>query len=151
MESDDYQRLRSEANSSVSGPENMSEEGGETEEEDTPESFAVEVEPVRPAAVRLDAVRLPEWLKKRPSVMKSVPFCVKGPFRNALRLALEEAVSEEGLRKERGWKLLLLLPRMLLFRQVQCVLEKRMAHAVGRQSSVRRASCGGTKEAQAPR
>ena len=40
----------------------------------------------------------------------------KGPFRNALRLALEEAVSEELIRQERGWKLMLLLPRMLLHR-----------------------------------
>ena len=58
---------------------------------------------------------LPEQLKKRPSVMKSVPHFLKGPFCNAPRLALEEAVSEDAIRQERGWKLLLLLPRMLLF------------------------------------
>ena len=78
-------------------------------------------EPLRPAAVRaalmtLDMIVLAEQLKKRPSVMKSVPHFLKGPFCNALRLALEEAVSEDVIRHERGWKLLLLLPRMLLFR-----------------------------------
>ena len=45
--------------------------------------------------------------------MRSVPHFLKGPFRNAPRLALEEAVSEELIRQERGWKL---LPRMLLHR-----------------------------------
>ena len=84
----DHQRFGSEVDSS--GPEHMSEEGVDLEEEDAPEDIVVEVEPVRPAAVRaalvaLDAIQLPEWLKKRPSVMKSVPHCVKGPFRNALR------------------------------------------------------------------
>ena len=48
--------------------------------------------------------------------MRSVPHFLKGPFRNALRLALEEAVSEEVIRQERCWKLMLLLPRMLLHR-----------------------------------
>ena len=37
-------------------------------------------------------------------------------FRNALRLALEEASSEDVVRQERGWKLFLLIPRMLLHR-----------------------------------
>ena len=74
------------------------------------------VEPIRPAALRaafltLDTIQLPDWLKKRPSVMKSVPHFLKGPFRNALRLAMEEAVSEEVSRQERGWKLLFFLPR----------------------------------------
>ena len=59
-----------------------------------------ETEPLRPAASRaafltLDTIVLPEQLKKRPSVMKSVPHFPKGRFCNALRLALEEAVSLE--------------------------------------------------------
>ena len=77
--------------------------------------------PLRTAALRaafatLDSIILPDLLKKRPSVKRSVPHFLKGPFRNALRLALEEAVSEEVIRQERCWKLLLLLPRMLLHR-----------------------------------
>ena len=76
-------------------------------------------EPLRPAAMRaafvtLDTIILPDLLKKRPSVLKSVLHFLKGRFRNALRLALKEAVSEEVFRQERGWELLLLLPRMLL-------------------------------------
>ena len=102
----------------------MSEVGSdpvEEEEVESPEEFGADVEPIRPAALRaafltLDTIQLPDWLKKRPSVMKSVPHFLKGPFRNALRLAMEDAVSEEVSRQERGWKLLFLLPRMLLFR-----------------------------------
>ena len=52
-------------------------------------------EPLRPAALRaafvtLDTIVLPDSLKGRPYVMKSVLHFLKGPFRNALRLALEE-------------------------------------------------------------
>ena len=76
-------------------------------------------EPLRTALVAfasLDSFILPNLLKKRPSVMRSVPHFLKGPFPNALRLALEEAVSEEVIRQERGWKLMMLLPRMLMHR-----------------------------------
>ena len=49
--------------------------------------------------------------------MKSVPRFLHGPFRNALKLAMEEAlVSGDPLTHERGWKVLVLLPRMLLHR-----------------------------------
>ena len=48
--------------------------------------------------------------------MKSVPHFVKGPFRNALKLALEEASTQDEVRQVRGWKLLMLLPRMVLHR-----------------------------------
>ena len=51
-----------------------------------------------------------EQLKKRFSVMKSVPHFLKEPFCNALLLALEEAVSEDVIRHERGWTLLLFIP-----------------------------------------
>ena len=78
-------------------------------------------EPLRTAALwaafaTLDSIILPDLLKKRPCVMRSVPHFLKGPFRNALRLALAEAVSEEVICQERGWKLMLLLPHMLLHR-----------------------------------
>ena len=49
--------------------------------------------------------------------MKNVPRFLKGPFRNVLRVALEEATSVQECRQERGWKLFILLPRMLLHRQ----------------------------------
>ena len=53
-------------------------------------------------------------------MMKSVPRFLRGPYRLAMRVALEEMVagyrSHNLTRQERGWKLFLLLPRMLLHR-----------------------------------
>ena len=46
--------------------------------------------------------------------MKTVPRFLRGPFRNALRVAMGEAVRPKAVRQERGWKLFLLLPRLLL-------------------------------------
>ena len=52
--------------------------------------------------------------------MKTVPSFLAGPFRNVLRVALEEATFgsrvEDVTRHERGWKFFLLLPRLLLHR-----------------------------------
>ena len=51
---------------------------------------------------------------QRTVVMKSVPRFLRGPFRNALKLALHEATrSNDEVDQERGWKLFL-IPRMLL-------------------------------------
>ena len=51
-------------------------------------------------------------------MMKSVPRFLRGPYGIAMRVALEEMVagyrSHNLTRQERGWKLFLLLPRMLL-------------------------------------
>ena len=53
--------------------------------------------------------------------MKSVPQVVKGPFRNAMKIVLEEIVTghERGdaSRQERAWKAFLLFPRLLLHRK----------------------------------
>ena len=49
--------------------------------------------------------------------MNDVPNFLKGPFRNALRVALEEATSVQESRQERGWKLFIILPRTLLHRR----------------------------------
>ena len=52
--------------------------------------------------------------------MKSVPYFLRGGYRAAVRLALEEIVSGwvsgDVVKQERGWKLFFLLPRMLLSR-----------------------------------
>ena len=48
--------------------------------------------------------------------MKTVPHFLRSPFRNALRVAMDEALEVNQLRSERGWKLFMLLPRLLLFR-----------------------------------
>ena len=73
---------------------------------------------VRAALAWLDQVDLVEVFKPRASVMKSVPKFLCGAFRIALRTALQEAVLGgdvgDEVRQTRGWKLLLLLPRMLL-------------------------------------
>ena len=67
---------------------------------------------LRAALQFLDEVDLGIF-RERGSVMKSVPLFLKGLFRNALKFALEEASAQEDVRQVRGWKLLVLLPRML--------------------------------------
>ena len=68
----------------------------------------------------LDQVELHNVFRTRASVMKNVPFMMKGVFRVALTTAMGEVLRghDDGdeLRKERGWKMLMLLPRMLLAR-----------------------------------
>ena len=68
----------------------------------------------------LDQVELHIVFRTRAFVMKNIPFMMKGVFRNALTTAMGEVLSghDDGneLRKERGWKMLMLLPRMLLAR-----------------------------------
>ena len=75
---------------------------------------------LRMALVSLDEVDPHIVFRQRASVMRSVPKFLEGPFRNALKLALEEATwgnsVQDEVRQERGWKLLELLPRMLLHR-----------------------------------
>ena len=73
--------------------------------------------PIREAIRRLDGCDVEQIFARRGCVMKSVPFFLKGPFRSALRIALLEATADEHVRRTRGWKLFLLLPRMLLSRR----------------------------------
>ena len=62
----------------------------------------------REAFLELDLLSLPDHVKKRACIMKNVPHFLKGPFRNALRVALEEATSVQECRQERGWTLFIL-------------------------------------------
>ena len=71
---------------------------------------------IRAAFVFLDTIDLRTTFARRASVMKSIPHWLKGPFRNALKLAMEEAIRRGVLHQERGWKLFLLIPRLLLHR-----------------------------------
>ena len=48
--------------------------------------------------------------------MKSVPHFLKGPYRNAMRLSMEEATHVNVVRSEREWRLFMLLPRLSLHR-----------------------------------
>ena len=74
----------------------------------------------RAALQSLDDLNLVEEPSRRPSVMKSPFAFLRGAFRSALKLAIQEAVQgcETGdlMRQGRGWKLLMMLPRMLLFK-----------------------------------
>ena len=68
----------------------------------------------------LDVVQLCDAFEQRGCLMQNVPRFLRGPFRRALRVALEEilkgARTNDTVTEERGWKLFLLLPRMLLHR-----------------------------------
>ena len=68
----------------------------------------------------LDEVDLKEVFKKRSMVMKNVPPFLRGCFRGAMRLVcktVNHGRRESNVQMEtRGWKLFLLLPRMLVFR-----------------------------------
>ena len=66
-------------------------------------------------------VDLKEVFKCRANVIRVVPHVVRGAFRLAIRAALQEVIAGHKMHSEvrmgRGWKLLMLLPRMLLNRR----------------------------------
>ena len=64
----------------------------------------------------LDEVDPQRNFEKQASVMKSIPKFLRGLFKNALKLALEDATAGDDVCCQ-GWKLLLMLPRMLLHRR----------------------------------
>ena len=94
-------------------------------EEDFPDSVAEEnldIPDFRPGVLRrafasLDEVDVCVLFQQRVSVMRSVPKFLAGSFKNTLSIALEEITrSDDEVNQERGWKLFLMLPRMLLHR-----------------------------------
>ena len=60
----------------------------------------------------LDSINLVEELSHRPCILKSVRKFFAGPFRKANTCS----DSRSAIRQERGWKLFILLPRLLLFK-----------------------------------
>ena len=64
----------------------------------------------------LEEVDLTRIFRLRASVMKTIPSFLRGPFPTALRMVTTETVHPILLRQDRSWKLLLLLPRLLLHR-----------------------------------
>ena len=68
------------------------------------------------ALITLDHLNVADTFKQRASVMKVVPKFLRGSYRNAMRVALEEVIVDNPTRRERGWKLFMMLPRMLLHR-----------------------------------
>ena len=87
----------------------------ESEEEEAPFRLPG-VAILRGAFASLDDVNLVEEFDERACVMKSVPRFMQGPYRIAMRVALQEMNSADEVQVERGWKLFLLLPRLLLYR-----------------------------------
>ena len=92
--------------------------------EPTAESPPIDMEPKAPEE------HLPVWImcltdvfENRARVMRSVPFVMRVAFTAGLRVALEEIVQGVEAQSEilavRAWKLLLLLPKMLLFRPTE--------------------------------
>ena len=71
---------------------------------------------IRIAFEFLDTVDLTAIFSRRASVMNTVPNFLRGPFRNAMRVAMEEAIQPSLARQERGWNLSMLLLRLLLHR-----------------------------------
>ena len=81
-----------------SGDEDVVSEAGSAVEEES--NFEEPVELIVPqgrllrdALIALDGWSLQELVSKRAVMMKNIPRVVKGPFRNALQLALEEATA----------------------------------------------------------
>ncbi len=77
-------------------------------------------EPPREAWELLDAIDLPEWFRIRRPTLQSCPRFLRGRYRHAQRLAMEEidrAIRDRSeLAERRGWKALGLLSVMLLHR-----------------------------------
>ena len=68
----------------------------------------------------VDAVDLSDLFERRAKVMRSVLHVLKGAFQMALRVACQEILermeANSEVRVVRGWKVFLVLPRMMLFR-----------------------------------
>ena len=72
------------------------------------------------AFTSLDSVNLVDTFYHRPRLMQSVPWVLRGAFRSANQEALQDILAgsavNDVVKATRGWKFLLLLPRMILFR-----------------------------------
>ena len=102
----------------------ISEVGEEESPEATPMADPIAVRRQIPGLQRafalLDGVDLKSRFTFRACVMRTVPHFMKGAFRLGLRVALEEVLVGHSqrcdVRMTRGWKLFMLLPRMILHR-----------------------------------
>ena len=118
---DDEARQPSESDDTVSLPDGSVVSGAEeyiAPSEPDPTVAVAEglTPPIRAALARLDEVDLETEFQRRGAVMKTVPHFLRGPYRSAMRLAMGEALQDSEQRRERGWKLFLMLPRLLLYR-----------------------------------
>ena len=111
---------------------------------------------IRAAFAELDGIDLAMEFSRRAVLMKSVPHFLKGPYRSAMKLAMEKATQFNLIRQERGWRLFLLLPRLLLYRPPRGgnihkskLAERFQAFAEGQWSSLLRQSRQYAEEASA--
>ena len=115
----DAERIDEHHGSEVSGEEEVF----EAEELVEVEEFRAMPPGVRAALRLIDDWDLSQIFRRRANVMKSVPHCLKGPFRNAMKVLLDEIVEgwerNDGFRQERAWKAFLLLPRLFSAQTVQ--------------------------------
>ena len=99
----------------------------DVEDEECPEASVLEtpilaerIQARARAFASLDSVNLVVTFQHRPRLMQVVPWVLRGAFRGAIQEALQEilagSASNDEVKATRGWKLLLLLPRMILFR-----------------------------------
>ena len=106
-------------------------EGGSSfisdEEEEVEVPIVANLHPVLPSVAsrpsgfaQIDRWNVQEVFTCRASEMRTIPRFLWGSFRVALKVAMAEVSSGQSsrdvLRQERGWKMLLLLPRLLLHR-----------------------------------
>ena len=89
--------------------------------EPTPFAPSIALEPRRPSVGRcITTLDLVEVFECKANVIRVVPHVVRGDFRLAIRAALEEIIARHEMHSDvrigRGWKLLMLFPRMLLNR-----------------------------------
>ena len=113
----------------------------------------------RAAFMSLDALELNFMFEGQANATRSVPFLLRGAFRGALRVAMNEAVlareQNDVPREERAWKLFFLLSRMLLTRppprEAELVAESEEACRVARTAVVRKRKRGSDQERKAAR
>ena len=100
----------------------VSEAGEDAREEPTAPESPIRLRPRgrQEAFASLDVVELKSVFSHRAHLLRTIPFILKGAFRSALRTGLDEVIAghDQGneSRLTRGWKLFMLLPRLLLHR-----------------------------------
>ena len=121
-----------------SDSESIESRGGTSDAVDGMEVEPVLEPPVPAVAVPVGNFLSFQWLAeldlegffKRPCLMKSVPGFLKGAYRSAMRVAFAEIdqgrSEEDATRSSRGWKLFLLLLRLLLHKPPRdCLVPKK--------------------------
>ena len=119
-----FYSTRSQAPDDSEREDNCSEAGSEvlppTEVEPDPPLMRPSAAAMRVGLPLLDGEDLSQMFSHCAAVMKAVPKFLWGSFHIAFKLALEEvaagSAANDRLRQERGWKLFLVLPHMLLHR-----------------------------------